>query len=125
MGSALQFAVGSETLEIRVNPGDVQKLDPHRDEFYSLMKQLERLDIVEDPEISRGGCVVLSNLGQIDLRLETQLNQVEQVVQPQSLSMAEPKVQVPEEQTFEVDNRQDESLDQIDDPPQELQSTNL
>ena len=44
--------------------------------------------------------------------------------------MAEPKVQVseehlPEEQTFEVDNRQDESLDQIDDPPQELQSTNL
>ena len=94
------------------------------------MEQLERLDIVEDPEISRGGCVVLSNLGQIDLRLETQLNQVEQVVQPQSLSMAEPKVQVseehlPEEQTFEVDNRQDESLDQIDDPPQELQSTNL
>ena len=128
--SALQFAVGSETLEIRVNPGDVQKLDPHRDEFYSLMEQLERLDIVEDPEISRGGCVVLSNLGQIDLRLETQLNQVEQVVQPQSLSMAESKVQVseehlPEEQTCEVDNRQDESLDQIDDPPQELQSTNL
>merc|ERR1712098_797720 len=71
--SALQFAVGSETLEIRVNPDDVEKLDPHRDEFYSLMAQLERLDIVEDQEISRGGCIVLSNLGKIDLRLETQL----------------------------------------------------
>jgi len=128
--SALQFAVGSETLEVRVNPDDVQKLEPHRDEFYSLMDQLERFDIVEDQEISRGGCVVRSNLGQIDLRLETQLNQVEQVVQPQSLSVAESKVQVseenlPEEQTFEVDSRQGENIDQIDDPPQELQPTNL
>jgi len=52
------------------------------------------------------------------------LNQVEQVIQPQSLSMAEPKVQV-EEQALEVDNHQDESLDQIDAPSQKLQPTNL
>jgi len=30
-----------------------------------------------------------------------------------------------EEQTFEADSRQGESLDQTDNPPQELQSTNL
>ena len=80
--SALDFAVGSQKLEIRVNPDDVKNLEPHRDEFYQLMGHVKDFEVVEDEEVSLGGCLLVSDLGRIDSRLETKLGQVEQIVRP-------------------------------------------
>ena len=82
--SALDFAVGSQKLEIRVNPKDIKSLEPHHDEFHQLVSQIEKLDIVEDEEVALGGCLLISDFGRLDSRLETKLSQVDQIVRPEN-----------------------------------------
>ena len=82
--SALDFAVGSQKLEIRVNPKDIKSLEPHHDEFHQLVSQGEQLEIVEDEEVDLGGCLLISDFGQLDSRLETKLSQVDQIVRPEN-----------------------------------------
>ncbi len=73
---ALELAMGSGKVTIQLNPQDCEAL---RDRAENLAKQLGRLgatNIVADPEMSPGGCRVVTEFGVIDQTVEAQLNRI-------------------------------------------------
>jgi flagellar assembly protein FliH len=59
-------------VELRVHPADLALLPPSA----TLVDHAElrgALTVSPDPTLERGGCVLLTNLGEVDARLETRL----------------------------------------------------
>jgi len=66
----------AQQLVLRLHPDDIAWLQEHPQQLEALCKtsQLEgSISLRADPEITRGGCVVESNLGALDARVETRL----------------------------------------------------
>ena len=62
----------ASALELRLHPEDAEQLGPTE----TLLQQLElsgHLTLMADPSMTRGGCVLTSNAGEADARLETRL----------------------------------------------------
>ena len=78
--SMLEYTVDHEKVLIRVHPAELAKLEPHREEFLSQVKGVELLDIIEDFGIDQGGCLLETNLGTIDAKIDTQFEQVKQAL---------------------------------------------
>ncbi len=49
-------------------------------EFLGMMGQSGILDIIPDPKLTRGGCMVESEVGIVDARLETQLKTLQKLL---------------------------------------------
>ncbi len=74
---ALDRAVGWGEATVQVNPEDYSFLEEHR---FLLNEEGEGVTLVRteaNPSITRGGCVLESNFGEIDARLEKQVEAVE------------------------------------------------
>ena len=65
---------------IRANPADLEALEGRRQDLVSVLARAKDVTLRGDPEISRGGCVVESELGTIDAQLETQLDVIERIL---------------------------------------------
>jgi flagellar biosynthesis/type III secretory pathway protein FliH len=61
---------------IRVNPRDFQIIERHH-ATRSSSPLSEAVKLVEDPLIGRGGCVIETESGTIDARIEEQLREIE------------------------------------------------
>ena len=73
---ALELAMNCAALKIRMNPKDVQNL---REPIRAILEEtgaLATAEVLADPKISAGGCVVESSLGVIDERLESRLERI-------------------------------------------------
>jgi flagellar biosynthesis/type III secretory pathway protein FliH len=64
---------GARSVELRVHPDDLPLLPP-TSELCRRSELRGALSACVDPTIERGGCVLRSNLGEIDARLETRLS---------------------------------------------------
>lgn len=73
----LKKAVAESKMKVRVNPADLKVLEQNRDVVFP---NIEALTFIADDEISRGGCVVETNSGIIDARLEAQLAEIEEAL---------------------------------------------
>lgn len=62
----------STHVRVRMNPFDSVVVSQHRDELMALATQLRDIEFVDDPSIL-GGCILESDGGSIDARLETRL----------------------------------------------------
>ncbi|MCA9121265.1 MAG: flagellar assembly protein FliH [Planctomycetaceae bacterium] len=73
---ALELSMGSGTVTIQLNPQDYEAL---RDRTQDLAKQIGKLgatNLVADPEISPGGCRVVTEFGVVDQTFEAQLARI-------------------------------------------------
>jgi flagellar biosynthesis/type III secretory pathway protein FliH len=66
---------------IRVNPQDYEILGPLWDAIPSLQPSGRTWELVADKNITRGSCLIETNGGIIDARLETQLAQVSAAIE--------------------------------------------
>ncbi|MFH1453490.1 MAG: FliH/SctL family protein [Armatimonadota bacterium] len=75
---AVDLAKGSSTKQVTVyvNPED-KKIVEERKEIFAGMVDLEILTVKGDPSMTRGGCRVSTNLGNVDATIETQLKALE------------------------------------------------
>ncbi len=83
VATAMRNVRQQERLIIRVNPADF----PNVEEFKATLihsGRFEFLDFEPDPKISSGGCVIESEVGTVDARLETQLKILERTLLRQS-----------------------------------------
>lgn len=83
VATALQNARQQEKLTIRVNPKDLPTVEK---EIENLARtgRTQFLDFIADPRVSEGGCLIESEVGTIDARLETQLRVLERALLSQS-----------------------------------------
>lgn len=70
---ALQRLGGRARVQIRINPPEVDVLEKH---WGKLREMVAEIEIVPDETISAGGCMVTSQAGNIDARLDTQFNNI-------------------------------------------------
>lgn len=73
---ALDLAMNCTTLKIRMNPRDVDNLQDAINAALEETGNLAKAEVVADPKISVGGCVIETSLGVVDERLESRLERI-------------------------------------------------
>ena len=74
------------TLRVRVRPEDLENARSHRGELMALLDSNAQIEIVGDRRIGAGGCIVETEAGSIDARIETQIANVAEALQEVKLS---------------------------------------
>ena len=69
---ALEKAIG-ERITVKLHPEDYAVLMAGEHEFKDIIDRTKRLTFREDDSLSKGGCVLETEVGTIDARMETQL----------------------------------------------------
>ncbi len=65
---------------IKVNLADLQLASEHAKDFVDMAENAKRITIVEDSAIDRGGCVIETDFGEIDARIQSQLHELEEKI---------------------------------------------
>ncbi len=74
------------TLRVKVSPDDLDMARSHRGELESLLDGNAQIEIVADRRIGAGGCVVETESGSIDARIETQTANIGEALEQVKLS---------------------------------------
>ncbi|MBV9849617.1 MAG: hypothetical protein JO250_08005 [Armatimonadetes bacterium] len=80
--NALRRVTDREQVRIRVSVGDAGHVRAIREDLLTILDGLRHLEIVDDRRIGDGGCVIETNAGTIDAKIETQLAEVERALGP-------------------------------------------
>jgi len=75
---ALLLAVEREHIVIRVNSEDLEAMKKAKEDLMCAMDGIEKIELIADRRIRRGGCVIETNAGNIDAGIESQLNEARQ-----------------------------------------------
>ena len=75
---ALAHVVEQNQVMVRVHPDDLQYATEIQEELRLAMGDIKMLAMQGDMSVGRGGCIVESNLGTIDARIEAQFEELEQ-----------------------------------------------
>lgn len=73
---ALELAMNCTSLKIRMNPRDVNALKQPINNLLEETGCLAKSELIPDPKVSRGGCLVETSLGVVDERLEARLERI-------------------------------------------------
>jgi flagellar assembly protein FliH len=76
---AIARLIDRDTVTVRVNPSDLERMREHRDELIA-MGDIRNLRVVEDQRVDRGGVVVDTDAGTIDARISTQLEEARKIL---------------------------------------------
>jgi len=76
---AIARLVEKESVTVRVNPGDLERMHQHRDELLN-SGEIKNFRVIEDQRVDRGGVVVETDGGTIDARISTQFNEAKRVL---------------------------------------------
>jgi type III secretion protein L len=79
--AALADARQQREVIVRVNPGDAEALRRQKNKLLEVLARANAVEIREDAGVTRGGCVVVTELGAIDASLERQLDALGQALQ--------------------------------------------
>jgi flagellar assembly protein FliH len=76
--NALQASVRADSYRISISPADFAVVNAQKPLFLASISGLKNLNIDADAAISRGGCRVDSELGDVDATIESQLDTIRQ-----------------------------------------------
>ena len=71
--NALKSALETDSHHVRVHPDDLAVVQTHKPLFLANVHGLKEISVEADTNLSRGGCVIESDMGEVDASLETRL----------------------------------------------------
>lgn len=74
--NALRRVSDLGTIRLRVSPEDLDKVRSSREEILAIMDGVRHIEIIEDRRVGKGGCIVETDSGSMDARIETQLQMI-------------------------------------------------
>lgn len=74
---ALKKVKGRGDVTIRVNLADVKLTTEHIDDFIKQVENIHGITVLEDSTVDKGGCVVETDFGAIDAKIQSQLSELE------------------------------------------------
>lgn len=80
---ALEKVETHQNVSVRINPKDLDFIKYSDLQVADTIESPEAIKIIEDPAISRGGCLVQTESGEIDARIEKQINVIEEAFREQ------------------------------------------
>ena len=85
---AVQSVLDRESMVIKINPTDKEYAESFRPELHHMFNEIKNITFVAHSGIERGGCVVETNFGVIDARIEKLEEQIDRIL---NLSPAPPE----------------------------------
>lgn len=76
MHNLLEMVAGQPEIEVRMHSQDITILEQHQIEMGESLQGLGHLQVRSDDTITPGGCLVRTRTGELDARLETQLERI-------------------------------------------------
>jgi flagellar assembly protein FliH len=73
---ALRTAGAARRVTLLVNPLEVDALEKYLPDLLARLRSIEEVELTPDDTVSPGGCVARFGAGQIDARIETQLDRI-------------------------------------------------
>ena len=77
---ALKKVKGRGDVTIRVNMDDVKLTTEHIQDFIKQVENVQGITVLEDSSVEKGGCVVETDFGAIDARIQNQLSELETAI---------------------------------------------
>jgi flagellar assembly protein FliH len=77
-------------IKIRLNPADYQFIKETKNHIATLVDNVEKVTFETEDSIASGGCVIETDMGEIDARIEKQLHVVEEMFQSE-IAKSEPE----------------------------------
>lgn len=74
---ALKKVKGRGKVTLRVNLADVKLTTEHIQDFIKQVENVEGITVLEDSTVEKGGCIVETDFGAIDARIQSQLSELE------------------------------------------------
>lgn len=74
---SLELISRQEQVTIELSPGDLESIQPQIEMLTQSLGRLAQTHVVTNPQLQPGECRVLTQHGQIDQRLQTQLDRIE------------------------------------------------
>lgn len=91
----IRFAVESvldrEKMTIRINPADKLHAESFRPELQQLFSEIKNVSFEAHPSVEKGGCIIESNFGSVDARLDKLGEQIDKI-----LNLAPPPLENPD-----------------------------
>lgn len=76
IANAVRRITDKDNVRVRVSIADAPRVKEMRQDLMEMMDGLRHLEIVDDRRVGEGGCVIETNAGTIDAKIETQLSEV-------------------------------------------------
>jgi flagellar assembly protein FliH len=80
LSSSIKKVIGASSIVVKINPDDVEWIKKMDNSFIK-EEILNGVKFVEDDKIEKGGCIVESEIGNVDSRISTQLNEIRKYLQ--------------------------------------------
>lgn len=74
---AIKRVIGVERIKLRINPEDEKLIKELKPELLQIADSTHDIIVEPDPSIERGGCIIESELGNVDARISTQFSLIE------------------------------------------------
>ena len=87
--TAIARLIERDTVTVRVNPADLERMRDHRDELMAI-GDIRNMRLLEDKRVDRGGVVVETDAGTIDARIGTQLDEARKILHIEDDVIVEP-----------------------------------
>ena len=65
---------------VKVNLKDVELTSEHINDFMRMVENVKSITIVEDTTVDVGGCIIETDFGEIDARVQSQLKEIEEKI---------------------------------------------
>ncbi|RLB01957.1 MAG: hypothetical protein DRG59_13360, partial [Deltaproteobacteria bacterium] len=75
---AIHKLTETDKILVKVSPEDYEFIKENKPDFLETLKQTQKINLIKDETIKAGGCVIETDFGQIDARIETQWENVAQ-----------------------------------------------
>ncbi len=76
---SLRKVLGANHVHVKLNPSDHQLINGGKEKIAD--ESISKLIFEEDPRINKGGCIVETEIGNIDARISNQLNELRKVLE--------------------------------------------
>lgn len=77
---AFELVPETEEMVIHIHPEDYEFVELVKEDFFSRAKELKHVEIVSNPSVGRGGCLLETRVGDVDMDLEGRLEAVKESI---------------------------------------------
>ncbi|MFH1347814.1 MAG: FliH/SctL family protein [Candidatus Margulisiibacteriota bacterium] len=84
VAEAISRVSDREQIIIRVNRDDAEYLKRYKDRLTGMLDGVKSFSIIEDANVEAGGCVIETNLGFVDAKIETKIKSIEEFLKKAS-----------------------------------------
>lgn len=78
---AIQLATERRSILLKVNSEEFDYIDQLRPELFKRFNEITSIEVVSSPSVKRGGCFLETQCGDVDARIETQMEMIRQCLE--------------------------------------------